>query len=84
MTIEERVRSFILDCFYVSDPEELTDDVSLIDTGYVDSTGMMDIILFIEGEYDIEIGDHETIPQNLESISRIAAFVTRKQVVAAV
>ena len=82
MTIEERVRAFILECFYVSDPGKLTDDVSLIDTGYVDSTGMMDIILFLEGEYDIGIEDHETIPQNLESISRIAAFVTRKQVVA--
>lgn len=84
MTIEERVRAFILESFYVSDPEELTDDVSLIDTGYVDSTGMMDIILYLEGEYAIAIADHETIPQNLDSIAKIAAFVARKQVSAAV
>ena len=44
---------------------------------------MMEIILFLEGEYAIHIGDHETIPDNLESISRIAAFVARKQRTAA-
>ncbi len=79
MTVQERVRDFVLEFFYVSDPAELTDEVSLIDSGVVDSTGMMEIILFLEGEYAIHIEDHETIPENLESISRIAAFVARKQ-----
>jgi acyl carrier protein len=79
MTIQERVRQFVLEYFYVSDLEDLTDDVSLIDSGYVDSTGMMEIILFLEGEYAIHVEDQETIPENLESISRIAAFIARKQ-----
>lgn len=83
MTVQERVRRFILEYFFVSDPDELTDDVSLIDSGYVDSTGMMEIILFLEGEYAIHIADHETIPENLETISQIAAFVARKQAAAA-
>ncbi len=83
MTVAERVRGFILEYFYVSDPEELTDEVSLIDTGLVDSTGMMEIIVFIEGEYAIHVEDHETIPENLESISEIAAFVARKRPAAA-
>jgi acyl carrier protein len=82
MTVQDRVRGFVLEYFYVSDPAELTDDVSLIDSGYVDSTGMMEIILFLEGEYGIEIEDHETIPANLETISNIAAFVARKRAVA--
>lgn len=79
MTIEERVRGFVLEHFYVSDAAELTDEVSLIDSGYVDSTGMMEIILFLEGEYAIHIEDHETVPENLESIAQIATFVARKQ-----
>ena len=83
MTVQERVRDFVLELFYVSDPAVLTDEVSLIDSGVVDSTGMMEIILFLEGEYAIHIEDHETIPENLESISRIAAFVARKQPAAA-
>ena len=73
------MRSFILEYAYVSDPEELTDEVSLLDSGYVDSTGMMEVILFLEGEYAIHVEDHETIPENLETIARIAAFVARKQ-----
>ncbi len=79
MLVRERVREFILETFYVSDPDELTDEVSLLDSGYVDSTGMMEMILFLEGEYAIHIEDHETIPENLETISRIVAFVARKR-----
>jgi acyl carrier protein len=77
-TTEERIRRFIVETFYVGDPEELTDEVSLLDSGIVDSTGMMEVILFLEREYAIHIEDDETIPENLESISRIAAFIARK------
>ena len=83
MTVAENVRLFILENFYVSDPEDLSDEVSLLDSGYVNSTGMMEVILFLEREYGIHVEDHETIPQNLESISRIAAFIARKQLAAA-
>jgi acyl carrier protein len=79
MTVQERVRQFVVENFYVSDPAELADDTSLITGGYVDSTGMLEVISFLEGEYAIEIGDQETTPENLETIGRIAAFVSRKQ-----
>lgn len=78
MTIQERVRLFVLESFYVSDPGGLTDDLSLIDSGIVDSTGMLEVILFLEGEYGFHVEDRETIPENLETISRIAAYVDRK------
>ncbi len=78
MTVQERMREYILESFYVSDPSELSDDLSLIDSGLVDSTGMLDIILFIEGEYGLRVEDWETTPDNLETIGRIAAFVARK------
>ena len=83
MTVQARVRQFIIESFYVSEPGEPSDAISLIDSGIVDSTGMMDIIVFLEGEYDIHIEDQETIPENLETVSRIAAFVARKQSAAA-
>jgi acyl carrier protein len=79
MTIQDHVRAFILEAFYVSDPAELSDDLSLIDSGIVDSTGMLDVILFIEEEFAIRVADTETSPENLETISRIAAYVMRKQ-----
>jgi acyl carrier protein len=83
MTIQERVRRFVLEYFYVSDATELTDEISLIDSGIVDSTGMLEIILFLESEYGFHVEDHETIPENLETISRIAAYVEQKRVAAA-
>jgi acyl carrier protein len=79
MTVQERVRSYLLEYFYVSDPAELTDETSLIDSGIVDSTGMLDVILFLEAEYSFHVEDDETIPENLETISRIAAYVGRKR-----
>jgi acyl carrier protein len=84
MTVQERVRIFVLESFYVGDPAQLTDEVSLIDSGIVDSTGMLEIILFLEGEYGFHVEDHETIPENLETLSRIAAYVERKQTAAVV
>jgi acyl carrier protein len=78
MTIQERVRAFVLDNYYVSDPASLADSDSLLETGVVDSTGMLEIILYIEAEFGIAVGDRDTTPQNLETISRIAAFVERK------
>jgi acyl carrier protein len=83
MTVQERVRQFVLEYFYVSDPTELTDEISLIDSGIVDSTGMLEIILFLESEYGFHVEDHETVPENLETISRIAAYVDRKVAAAA-
>ena len=79
MTLQERVRQFIIENFYVSDPSELTDDASLITGGWVDSTGMLELISFLEEEYGITITDQETTPENLESIERMAAFIARKQ-----
>lgn len=69
----------MLEAFYVSDPAEFNDDTSLLRSGIVDSTGMLDIILFIETEFDIRVLDDDTTPQNLETIRRIAAFVDRKR-----
>jgi acyl carrier protein len=83
MTDRDRIRHFILDYFYVTDPRTLTDDVSLIDSGLVDSTGMMGVIMFIESEFGISVEDRDTTPDNLDSIAKIASFVDRKRIQAA-
>lgn len=78
-TITQRVRGFIRENFHVDDPAGLADDASLISEGIVDSTGMLEIIAFLEAEYAIRVSDQETVPENLETIGRIAAFVERKR-----
>ncbi len=79
MTIADKVRAFVLENFYVADAGQLGDDTSLIVSGIVDSTGMLEIISFLEAEFGVEIGDREAIPANLETIGRIQAFVARKR-----
>lgn len=79
MTNQERVLRFILDNFYVADPVELADDTSLIEGGYVDSTGMLELIAFLEADFGLRIADTEMVPDNLGSIGKIAAFVDRKR-----
>jgi acyl carrier protein len=76
--VKAKVKSFVMENFYVSDPTELSDDTSLITTGTVDSTGMLEIIAFLESQFGITVLDPEMIPANLETLGRIAAFVDRK------
>jgi acyl carrier protein len=78
MGIADRVRQFIQQNFLVQDPEKLLDDTSLVAEGIVDSTGMLEMIAFLEAEYRITIADAETVPANLETIGRITAFVASK------
>ena len=78
MTVANAVRQFIQKNFYVEDAAQLADDTSLVTEGIVDSTGMLEVIAFLEAEYGIRVEDHETVPANLETIGRIAAFVTAK------
>lgn len=79
MRVDQKVRQFIQENFCV-DPSQLADDTSLIAEGIVDSTGMLEVIAFLEAEYEIKIADVETVPDNLETIGRIADFVARKRV----
>jgi len=78
MEIKKQVHEFITTNFYVPSDEELSDDESLLDAGIVDSTGVLEIIGFLEDTYEIEVADEEMIPENLDSIERIAALVQRK------
>ncbi|MFN8519729.1 MAG: acyl carrier protein [Chloroflexota bacterium] len=83
MTVQDQVREYVLETFFVADAGELSDDLSLIDSGIVDSTGMLDIILFLEERFGIHVADQETTPSNLETIGRIAGYVGRKRAEAA-
>jgi acyl carrier protein len=58
------------------------EDASLIENGVFDSTGILELIEFLEGEFSIKIDDTETLPQNLDSVANLTAFVTRKKAAA--
>mgnify|MGYP003530684363 CR=1 FL=1 len=73
------VETFIRQTF-VHDPRTtLTPDTPLLDSGVIDSTGVLEVVAFIEKTFNIHVADEDLVPANLDSISRIAAFVARKQ-----
>ncbi len=79
MDIKEQVRTFVTTNFYIADPRTLTDSASLLDQGVIDSTGVLEVIGFLEDTFGITIEDDEMLPANLDSIERISAFVARKK-----
>lgn len=80
MTADQRLKQFIVENFYVSNPAELEADTSLIAGGWVDSTGMLEIVGFLEEQFSIKVAEEELVPDNFETIGRIAAYLARKQV----
>jgi acyl carrier protein len=78
MDIKQQVRAFITSNFYVADPSTLADDASLLDQGIIDSTGVLEIIMFLEDGFGLKVADAEMVPENLDSIESIASYVTRK------
>jgi acyl carrier protein len=79
MDIRQTVRDFITSHFYVPDPAALGDDGSLLDQGIIDSTSVLEVIGFIEATFGIKVEDSEMLPDNLDSVARIVAFVGRKR-----
>ncbi|MBX3703175.1 MAG: acyl carrier protein [Steroidobacteraceae bacterium] len=79
-SLHDQVRRFILENYlFTDDASQLGLDDSLLGRGIVDSTGMLEIILFIEEQLGVKVADSEMIPENLDSVNRIAAFVTSKR-----
>jgi acyl carrier protein len=80
MSAEPLVRQFLLNNYLFTDREDaLGNDDSLLQKGIVDSTGMMELIAFLEDQFGIRIDDAEMVPENLDSVNNIVAFLNRKQ-----
>jgi acyl carrier protein len=58
--------------------ENLKDDASLLEEGIMDSTGVLDLVMFIEETFGIQVKDEELIPENLDSVDKLVAFVEKK------
>lgn len=79
MTIAEQVRQFICKNFYVPDPAGLSDTASFLDLGIVDSTGVLEVVAFIEQEFGVTVDDAEIVPENFDSIASLVGYVERKR-----
>ena len=74
----EPVREFIIENFLFGDDEGFSDDTSFLQSGLIDSVGIMELIAFLEKNYQIKIEDQELVPGNLDSVNQISAFIQKK------
>jgi acyl carrier protein len=77
-TVAGKVAGFIATNFIFDEETKLEPDASLLDTGIIDSTGVIELVTYLEEEFGITIEDRELVPDNLDSINRIAVFVSGK------
>ena len=76
---KKQLRDYIVENFLFGDTEtKFTDNDSFMEKGIIDSTGILEVITYIEENYEIKIEDDELIPENLDSISNIVNFIDRK------
>jgi acyl carrier protein len=72
------VRSFITADYLLGRDDDLSDDSSFLEEGILDSTGVLQLIAFLEETYGIRVENEEVVPDNLDSIDRVVAYLTRK------
>jgi acyl carrier protein len=79
-SIRDQVTDFIVTSYLFGDASRTPGhDESLVETGIVDSTGILELIEFLESEFGIEVLEEETVPENLDSIDRLCRYVESKQ-----
>ena len=76
--IKTKVKEFIVENFLFGNANGLSDETSFLDEGIIDSTGVLELITFIEDEFNIYVNDEELIPENLDSLNNVAKFLQTK------
>jgi acyl carrier protein len=75
---KKKIKNFVIENFLFGDANGLEDDTSFLEEGIIDSTGVLELVTYLEEDFQISVSDDELIPENLDSINNVAAFVNRK------
>ena len=77
--VAQDIRSFIVESFLLGHDSGFDNSESLLESGIIDSTGIMHVVAFLEETFGVAIEDDDLVADNLDSVERIAAFVERKR-----
>jgi acyl carrier protein len=72
------IRTFIVDNFLYGKDDDFGDDVSFLEKGIIDSTGVLELVSFVEDKFGITVEDEELIPENFDSVSNLASYISKK------
>ena len=76
--LKDKIRQFIVENFLFGDDNGLKDDTSFLDEGIIDSTGILELVSFLEEDFGITVEDEELVPENLDSIKNVVAYLEGK------
>lgn len=80
MDVKESIRRYVAENFLFSDNGfELDNDESFLEAGVVDSLGVLELVTFVEENFDVQVADEEIVPDNFDSVNRLADYIGRKQ-----
>jgi acyl carrier protein len=80
MIVKEQICQFLAENFlFSSNGFELGDDVSLLEEGVIDSTGVLELVMFVEESFGLQVPDEEIVPANFDTVNNLAAYIQRKQ-----
>lgn len=79
VTVVQQVRTFLAENYLMGQEYTLQDGDSLLENGIIDSTGVLQLVTFLEEAYGISVDEGELRPENLDSINNISAYVSRKR-----
>ena len=78
--LRSEIRQFVLDELLLGDTASMLDDgESFLETGTIDSSGVLEIVMFLEHNFQLTVQDRELVPENLDSVNRLVQFVMRKK-----
>ncbi|MDD5701348.1 MAG: acyl carrier protein [Dehalococcoidales bacterium] len=78
LDVKDKIKSFIVDYFVKDSGLVLDDDLSFLEKGIIDSTGVMELVSFLETTFDIRLEDEEIIPDNFDSVNKLVNFIHQK------
>jgi len=80
MATSRKIKEYILQNFlFTSDTSAIQDDDSLLDRGLIDSTGILELVTYVEETFDFKVADSDLVPENFDSVNNIAKFVASRQ-----
>jgi acyl carrier protein len=74
----KQVWQFIVNNFLFGDGSSLTETTSFLQSGIIDSTGILELVQYLEKTHKIAIADHELVPENLDTLTNIKRFLEKK------
>ena len=80
MPFKSEIRQFIVDNFMFGQPAaNFADDASFLENGIIDSTGVLELVAFVEQQYGISVADEDLVPANLDSVDNLVGYILRRQ-----